>query len=684
MKKIPLEVVLILLTLAVNAYVIFAPANSLMNWYISDDAFYYFKTAQNITEGRGITFDGIGRASGFHPLWMLVCVPVFTLARLDLMLPLRVLAGITILLHAVSGALLYRTLNRVISQPAAAAAALVWLFSPKVHEITAQMGMESGINAFFILLLLNLLTCSEKEGDWSAKQLVWLGVVAAGVVLSRLDNIFLVALAGLWVLFRNAPLRNLLLGDLVLAATGVYCAYYLRVGFWDGIRPYLDSANMMALAAVIIRPLAYYFCRAYGARQGESVWRGLARILLGTALGSAVLAVVMLSLNAAGVFNGFPRSVLLVEGALALALALGLRWLHQRLAGLAGWLPPDTGGNDLRANLKGWFHDGASLVAPTALAMSVYVTFNKLYFGTFTPVSGQIKHWWGTLYSVYGKPVYTYAQFFGFPDDLRRGPWSLAIAFFSMIAEFLMKMLDMRSEQDFYHLLYLCAGVALASSLVMLGLNWRQARQALARLAFVPLLAGCWAQVVYYNGGNYVNMRPWYWVTQMVMTVLLLGVVIDSLLALLRRWHMPALMPWLAVAVLGIWLVSGFSDYLTHLIRPQVKPGNEAAYLINIRELEQYTEPGSLVGSTGGGVIAYFIEERTVVNLDGLMNTTEYFHLMKDNRSHEYLDAIGLDYVFGNPYLITSSDPFDDLLAGRLEELGWVGGGVLYRYLPGR
>ena len=672
------------LTLAVNAYVVFAPANSLMNWYVSDDAFYYFKTAQNITEGHGITFDGIGRASGFHPLWMLICVPVFTLARIDLVLPLRVLAGITILLHAGSGALLYRALDRVISKPAAAAAALVWLFAPRVHEVTAQMGMESGINAFSILLLINLVLRSAMDDHWSARRLVWLGAAAAAMVLSRLDNIFLAVLMGTWIVFRKAPLRNLLIGDLALAAAGVYSAFYLRVGFWDGIRPYLGSANIMALAATVIRPLTYYITCAYGAQPGRRPSRPLARVLLGAAAGSGALAAVMLGLNAAGVFAGFPRSVLLVEGGLALGSALGLRWLHQRLAGLSGWLPRDEGGNDLGANLMGWLRDGAAFAAAPALSLSAYVTFNKLYFGTFMPVSGQIKHWWGTLFSVYGKPVFSFTQFLGFPPDIRRGPWSLAVSLFSLLAEALAKVMDLRAEQELERLLYVSAGAVVLLCLALLSLNWRNARPALTRLAFVPLLAGCWTQNVYYNGSNYVNMRPWYWVAQMVLLALLLGVVFEALLALLRRGRAPEWALWLAAAAVGVWMVFGFSDHLTRLIRPQVKPGNETAYLINIRELEQYTEAGSLIGSTGGGVIAYFIEDRTVVNLDGLMNTAEYFRLMKDNRAHEYLDAIGLDYVFGNPYLITRSDPFDDLLAGRLEELGWVGGGVLYRYLPGR
>ena len=68
---------LFILVIGLHAYAIFAPANSLMNWYTSDDGFYYFKTAQNISEGFGITFDRIAPTNGFHPLWMLLLVSHF-------------------------------------------------------------------------------------------------------------------------------------------------------------------------------------------------------------------------------------------------------------------------------------------------------------------------------------------------------------------------------------------------------------------------------------------------------------------------------------------------------------------------------------------------------------------------------------------------------------------------------
>src|SRR5512133_4025531 len=154
MRRIPFEIWLAVLILVLHIYPVLVPANSLMNWFPSDDAFYYFKTAQNIAEGHGITFDGLGRDSGFHPLWMLVITPLFALARFDLILPLRLVVVLSSLLNAASAVILYRLAKRFLAAPAAAFVALFWAFYPYIHNSVVEMGLESGLSAFFIILLL--------------------------------------------------------------------------------------------------------------------------------------------------------------------------------------------------------------------------------------------------------------------------------------------------------------------------------------------------------------------------------------------------------------------------------------------------------------------------------------------------------------------------------------------------
>src|SRR5512140_650811 len=108
-KRLPwFEIALAVVVLSAYLYSALSDAYNLPNrWFIRDDAYYYFKVAQNISEGHGSTFDGIHATNGYHPLWMLICVPIFALARFDLILPLRILVLVTGMLQASTAILLF-------------------------------------------------------------------------------------------------------------------------------------------------------------------------------------------------------------------------------------------------------------------------------------------------------------------------------------------------------------------------------------------------------------------------------------------------------------------------------------------------------------------------------------------------------------------------------------------------
>src|SRR5512135_2294355 len=148
-KKLPwFEIALGIVFLSAYVYAAFSDAYNLPSrWFTRDDAYYYFKVAQNISEGRGSTFDGINLSNGYHPLWMLVCIPIFSLARFDLILPLRILMLVMAAISAVTSILIFRLLKNVTGPPAAMLAASFWAFSLEVHSIVTQQGMETGIVA---------------------------------------------------------------------------------------------------------------------------------------------------------------------------------------------------------------------------------------------------------------------------------------------------------------------------------------------------------------------------------------------------------------------------------------------------------------------------------------------------------------------------------------------------------
>src|SRR5689334_10606663 len=157
------EIILIIVVLAVHLYAAFSDAYNMPNtWFTRDDAYYYFKVAQNITQGKGSTFDGINPTNGYHPLWMVVCVPIFALARFDLILPLRILLMVMAGFNAATAVLIYRLAKSNLSHAVALIAAPFWSFSFYIHYVIYEFGLETPLAAFSVALFIYKLSQFEK------------------------------------------------------------------------------------------------------------------------------------------------------------------------------------------------------------------------------------------------------------------------------------------------------------------------------------------------------------------------------------------------------------------------------------------------------------------------------------------------------------------------------------------
>jgi len=181
-----------------------------------------------------------------------------------------------------------------------------------------------------------------------------------------------------------------------------------------------------------------------------------------------------------------------------------------------------------------------------------------------------------------------------------------------------------------------------------------------------------------------VHMRAWYWLTQMVLLVLLGGVLLQSLANILSRSKWLTITFALLLSVTAFAILVRFERQLLKLVPLTVAATDSENYLTTIHKLEDLTPPGTRIGATGGGVTAYFISDRTIINMDGLMNTAAYFNALKAGQGRDYLDGIGLEYVFANAYVVQNSDPYFQLLEDRLvlvqDILGWEPG-TLFRYI---
>src|SRR4030066_1295021 len=128
------EITLVALIVIIHIMPAFSDAYNFPNaLVIRDDAYYYFKVAQNISEGHGSTFDGLNPTNGNPPLWLWVCIPIFALARFDLILPLRILLILLAVVQAITSIMIFRLGLSALSPPTAMLASAFWSFNGYIH-----------------------------------------------------------------------------------------------------------------------------------------------------------------------------------------------------------------------------------------------------------------------------------------------------------------------------------------------------------------------------------------------------------------------------------------------------------------------------------------------------------------------------------------------------------------------
>lgn len=671
------EISLVLVILLIHVYIAFAPEASVLNWYSNDDAFYYFKVAQNIAAGGGVTFDGINITNGFHPLWMLVCIPVFWLAQFDRIVPLRIMIIIAGLLNAGTGIFLFRFLKRVSSSFVSAFVAVLWTCSWSIHTSIVQNGLESNVSAFFIAWLLFSVATIREEKTVLRRQIA-VGVIASLTVLARLDNIFLVMLVGVWFIldFCTPYLRTVIVSDFGIIFCVGLLSYFIRLG--AGPLYIANSASLPWLVALnfIFTPIFMCFFGLYKPSGEPISLNYLGRTLLAVSISSSISGILLLILQKVPVFVALPRLVIIINWALLLSSIFLSRVLNK-------WLWAGKGQSSvkeitlpmfLKNNWKRIFLRTFSYFAPLVVLLGVYLAWSQFVVGTLIPVSGQVKHWWGDLpNTVYGEPIQGGFALFGFSN---RGGWALLVSVFENIRS----VFELSNELAIWGV-YTVYGIIITAIIFLIIKNRQALQSTLDRLALSAWFWGIYAHILYYTSTSYVHMRPWYWSAEMLFSMVLLALLLESLWMVCfpsRRKQ------WRGIAFLtlsGLLTMSIFVRRIGQVFPYQVND-QEHEYFTDARYLESLTEPGSLIGMTGSGANGYFIDGRTIVNLDGLISSPEYFYSLQAGEGSAFLDRMGVDYVYGSITMLTTSDPYRQLLEGHLELLDVQAENALYKYLP--
>jgi len=653
------EISLIITILGIHLYAAFSDAYNFPNlWFTRDDAYYYFKVAQNITQGLGSTFDGINASNGYHPLWMIICIPIFALARFDLILPLRVLLMVIACFHAATSVLIFRLVKSNLSQAVGYLAAAFWAFDLYIHGTVYETGLETPLAAFAVVLFIYKLSQFEKEwrtkgaSQLTKKEIGLLALIAVMVMFSRLDLIFLAILGGLWIVFRGKPIRFLAPLDMVIIFISMTFSVAIRTGLDAYNSIYASSAVDVTIMAMVVKIAVLYFFGAYQHPRTNSVRRTITQTISALTVSTVVIAGLYLILNQLGFGKSFPRSAFLIDWGISVLLILALRlaayWFGDQ--GKKPNLQQINPIKELQANWKTWFSEGLTYYGIVGGALALYMLYNKVAFGTSSPVSGQIKRWWGMLKNtVYDYPASNWPSFFGLNFQWVYDAWKPATSILIPVAEIIRPIYPGADTTDERY--YIAMAFFALVVLIILFANARQTLRAFSKMALIPLVAGCGIQIFSYTTTAYGGAKEWYWSSEMIL-VTLTGSLLLHLIILplgkIKNTH--RVFEFTALAI-GIFLAGSLGSYISQIMRynyyTKDQSYNEVADYI-----EAHTEPGAIVGMTGGGNVGYFIQNRTIVNMDGLINSNEYFHALQNGEAPQYLSKHGMTIVFANTRLL--------------------------------
>ncbi len=583
---------------------------------------------------------------------MLVCVPIFALARFDLILPLRILFVLMSGLSVVTAILLYKLIGKVFTPGIGAIAAIYWVFNADILKRIYQQGLETGIAAFFIVLFVYKLY--EFERSWREKpmikkDLITLGIIGICVLLSRLDLVFFVALAGVWMVFRGSALRYLLPLDIVSIAFSVLLAFILNFSLNDYYQLAHEAVKMLVVSLLIKIPLAYLF-GLYQRGKFDRLPSLLRSLVLFAISSSAILTVVMIAVSRILDFENFPRMILVYDAISTLVLVGLTRFIFVGLK----TIEYDSSENDsplayILKNWRRWIQDGIVYYGVAFGGLGIYMVWNKLSFGTFSPVSGQIKRWWGSFSgNVYGGPARTSLSFFGMSYGGDSNTWRPVSTWFGSWAEHLYKWQIL----DVWRYLIILTLFAVSFYLILL-INRRKAKAAIAQLGVIPLLCGSWLQVFYYHVLGYSAYKEWYWISQSVLVVIVLSIMLGMLYHAIRKTQFVQRAIWVVAIIFGIYMGSAYWSVIRSTMTYHEWSASDP-YMDMTTFLETNTEPGSIIGMTGGGNIGYFIKDRTIINMDGLVNSYTYFELLKNKEAGKFLADQGMNYVMANLDILDS------------------------------
>jgi hypothetical protein len=139
-----------------------------------------------------------------------------------------------------------------------------------------------------------------------------------------------------------------------------------------------------------------------------------------------------------------------------------------------------------------------------------------------------------------------------------------------------------------------------------------------------------------------------YYITLFLMTGIVLVIVLTELRSALRRWMPTALAQggfWGVLTLLALTLLVAFVRQVPEWYRPEKMDWELISYKSS-NWLDQNLPDGAVVGINSAGVFGYFANAR-IVNLDGLVNSQDYFQALRSGWIAPWLVQEGVTHLAG-------------------------------------
>ncbi len=159
---------------------------------LQDDAFYYFKIADNLVAGHGLTFDGQMATTGFQPLWLFLLAPMVYLTRPDLVAPIHVAGILSAAIAVATGWAIFALARAVAGVRPALFALALWAVTP-YFIVFGMNGQETGLAMFFGILVVLVYLRLMSNAAVSYGACAGFGFICGMAILARLDLALLLA-----------------------------------------------------------------------------------------------------------------------------------------------------------------------------------------------------------------------------------------------------------------------------------------------------------------------------------------------------------------------------------------------------------------------------------------------------------------------------------------------------------